>query len=263
MNISKFTNSTLRKDQQTALLLLCGIILVLCPGSALAATINVTPNATDTLDGADGQCSLREAITNINNGGIGTTYADCASTGAYGSDTIMLPAGTYALIGELDITKSLIINGAGVSSTTIDGAALGRVFYISPGVTAVISNLTIQNGSGSPGGAIYNRGTLTLTNSTVRNNSTYNLGGGGIYNIGTLTLARSTVSGNSSTFKGGGILNDAGATAILSQSTVSGNTSVDPGHGNGGGYLQLWHVNTDQQHRQRQLVHPGRGHSQL
>jgi CSLREA domain-containing protein len=45
----------------------------------MSATINVTTNATDTLNGADGQCSLREAITNINNSA--TTYADCAPTG--------------------------------------------------------------------------------------------------------------------------------------------------------------------------------------
>ena len=70
------------------------IILFTGIESAHTATINVTANATDTLNGADGQCSLREAITNINNGA--TTYTDCVPTGDYGtSDTINIPAGTY------------------------------------------------------------------------------------------------------------------------------------------------------------------------
>ncbi len=46
-----------------------------------AATISVTANAPDVLNGVNASCSLREAITNINN--AATTYTDCAPTDAY------------------------------------------------------------------------------------------------------------------------------------------------------------------------------------
>lgn len=40
-------------------------LIALLSFPAMSATIDVTANATDALNGADGQCSLREAITNI------------------------------------------------------------------------------------------------------------------------------------------------------------------------------------------------------
>ena len=78
--------------------------------------------------------------------------------------------------------------------------------------TANISGVTIRNGGKTDGflngGGIVNRGTLTLTNSTVSGNSAGSLGsGGGIFSFGTLTLTNSTVSGNSAGIHGGGISN--------------------------------------------------------
>ena len=46
-------------------------------------------------------------------------------------------------------------------------------------------------------------GTLTVTDSTIDNNSA-EFGGGGIYNAGTLTVTNSTIAGNSAG-DGGGI----------------------------------------------------------
>src|SRR5207302_10186166 len=97
------------------------------------------------------------------------------------------------------------------------------------------------------GGGIYNeRGSLTLTNSTVsgntaapsRHNSSVNTyGGGGIYNeLGSLTLNNSTVSDNKGLGKGGGIDNEEGV-LTLTDSTVSDNetTGADRGIGGAGG----------------------------
>ena len=134
-----------------------------------------------------------------------------------------------------------------------------RVFLVSGGVTASLSNLTIQHGNnGSGGGGIYNDGgTLSVTNSTLSANSTsgdngggiYNNGGpltvtnstlagnsavigngGGIYNNGTLTLTNSTLAGNGAGVNGGGIYNAFGRTLSATNSTLSGNSA-----GNGGG----------------------------
>jgi hypothetical protein len=75
------------------------------------------------------------------------------------------------------------------------------------------------------GGGIFNQGRLTLTNSTVSDNTSTSAGGG-IYNssLGTLTLTNSTVSGNGAlSGKGGGISNEGRLT--LTNSTVSYNYS--------------------------------------
>src|SRR5207248_1366560 len=113
-----------------------------------------------------GDCSLREAIQAAN-----TDSAIDACTAGAGADTITVPAGTYTLsvagigedanaTGDLDITGMLIINGAGSSSTIVDGGAIDRVFDVHP-TTVQINGITIRNGdtSTATGGGILNTGT--------------------------------------------------------------------------------------------------------
>ncbi len=111
--------------------------------------------------------------------------------------------------------------------------------------------MTVQNGGpdqvpfvlGNGGGILLGghagfsagTGTLTLTNSVVRNNFSFNFAnvavGGGIYNNGgTLHVINSTISGNLSNNDGGGIGNNGLLT--VSNSTINNNTNI---HGNGGG----------------------------
>ncbi len=220
-------------------ILLCAITVFASP--AKSATIDVTANATDTLDGANAQCSLREAIQNINDGA--TTYADCAPTGAYGaSDTINIPAGLYTIAiattnedlnadGDFDINKSVSIVGAGAGSTIINGGGIDRVFHITGAYAVSIAGVTIQNGNtAGAGGGIYNdSGTLSVTDSTISGNSAPS--GGGIWNYlgGTLTVTDSTISGNSAANYGGGVCNHWGGTANVTNSTISGNSAAFSG----------------------------------
>ena len=109
--------------------------------------------------------------------------------------------------------------------------------------TVTLTHSTVSGNSAGGGGGVYNRGTVTLTYSTVSGNSAA-FGGGGVFNyFGTATLTHSTVSGNSATrFDGGGVFNGAGtttptnSTAILTNSTVSGNSAGDGGGGVLNGY---------------------------
>ena len=91
------------------------------------------------------------------------------------------------------------------------------------------------------GGGIYNTGTMTLTKSTVTNNSAGFLAtsyGGGIYNAGTMTLTDSTIASNNSTFcdlssYGGGIYNT--GTVTITDCTVTSNSAGSNGNSYGGG----------------------------
>ena len=139
------------------------------------------------------------------------------------------------------------------------------------------------------GGGIDNSGTLTVSNSTIDNNTASNgiidFGGGGIFNVGTLTVSNSTIANNSATGSygsGGGIDNDAG-TLTVSNSTIANNSAVGTGggiftwFGSGTGSLTVtdstiannsatgserrrhlqraWHADGHQLHHRQQLGH--------
>jgi pectate lyase len=79
-----------------------------------------------------------------------------ALTQATASDTINVAAGTYsAANGEtlpLVPTVDVTINGAGASSTFIDGGSTTRVMTVNSGRNITLQNVTIQNGRGLLGG---------------------------------------------------------------------------------------------------------------
>ncbi len=93
--------------------------------------------------------------------------------------------------------------------------------------------------SDSESGGIFTRsGDVTLTNSTVRNNSRVG-SGAGIHTLrGGVTLINSTLSGNHATGNGGAIYSEIGAIS-LTNSTISGNSSAQHG---GGIYVKGGHV---------------------
>jgi phosphodiesterase/alkaline phosphatase D-like protein len=169
---------------------------------------------------AAGNCSLRQLIN----------YEDKLASTPEPADTILVPAGTYTLAnGELEITQSLSIEGAGARTTHVAmpvGAAAGRVFSIkvpTEGKTpsVLISGLEISGGTagesnGYFGGDVYNAGELTLTEDWITGGTASS--GGGISNdTGTLVVERSLVSGNVASTGGGdsgGIQNHGSAVCV-------------------------------------------------
>ena len=214
---------------------------VLLSAQVYAATFTVN-TATDIADANPGDgvcdsappthtCTLRAAIQEAN--------------ALPGADEIILSPNPnpylLTILTELQITSSLTITGAGASTTIIDGNKSarpnGRVLVIGSGITVNISGVTIRNGgTGGGGGGIFNVGTLTLTNSTVSDNSadgTGGVGGGGISNAGRLTLINTTLTRNLATNIGGGIYNN--GTLTLTNSTVFNNGTLGNGAAVGGG----------------------------
>jgi CSLREA domain-containing protein len=190
----------------------------------------------DTQDGVcDTDCSLREAVS--------------AANASPGADTIMLPAGIYALTipgadedmaatGDLDVTDSVTIQGAGASTTVVDGGGLDRVFHVPQATTVTIADITIRNGvvDGAGGGIWINSGSpsgvTTLDRVVVTRNTSTNGGGIALPNGGQLSINASTISNNTTSGVGGGIQNYDGVIA-LNNTTISGNTASSPGGGGG------------------------------
>ncbi len=150
---------------------------------ALALSSPLTQAATLTVDSAldDGtSCTLREAIDNANND-TGNGGNGCLA--GSGDDLIVfdstLSGQTIILTnGVLNLTTNLTIDGDAVGNDdvpdiTLDGNANDRVFYVSSTVTnATLDALVIQNGRErfTSGGGIYNKESLTVSNSTLSGN---------------------------------------------------------------------------------------------
>jgi hypothetical protein len=151
-------------------------------------------------------------------------------------------------ITEIEINKSVNIQGLGAKHLAISGDLGSRVFRMDQGVQVSISGLTIENGGGTTGafnpsvpddyegGGIINYGTLTLTGCTLSNNTAngyLTALGGAIYNAGTLTLSSCTLTGNSSHISGGAIYN--AGTLTVTGCTLSNNFA-----NHDGGCIENW-----------------------
>ncbi len=135
----------------------------LSPGNGVCATGNLVGGAPE--------CTLRAAVQEAN--------------ALAGTDTINIPAGTYTLArspvrrriaaatGDLDLTDSVTIAGAGAGSPIIDGNGADRIFEIRGTLTASISDLTITNGLAyANASAVYVGADTTMTlDSVVVSNS--------------------------------------------------------------------------------------------
>jgi CSLREA domain-containing protein len=139
----------------------------------------ITVTTTDDELNSDGDCALREAIEAAN-----TDAAVDACVAGSGADTVLVPAGTYLLAlpggdedanqsGDLDILDDLTLTGDGAEVTVLDGDGLDRLLQIHTGRTVTVSALTLTGGLvvDDSGSAIENRGTLTLNDATLWENT--------------------------------------------------------------------------------------------
>ena len=253
----------------------CALLLGAAGAEAATFTVNTT-NDTSDADLADGlcadingKCSLRAAIMQAN-------YTNVIGT----SNTIIVPAGVYtltrpgnddsAVIGDLDITQPMTIQGAGSSLTIVDGngAVTGdRVFQIlSSAKETTLSGMTIRNGSKvagtfDSGGGLYwdgGGGHLHLSDLIVESSSSHY--GGGIYlnysaDADVVVLDHVIVRNNTVSAAGGGLVvnfTDFSAGFDMVHCQVYGNTAFQ-----GGGFyvqgspppppfggLQFFHIET-------------------
>jgi len=197
---------------------------------------------------ADETVSLDET-EDADRGALAKKNAREATIWIEGLDRINLPVGIYRLtlngVSEeseqyraLEVRDHLHIQGGGADVTIIDGGDWTRVLEIdtfSTGVGVVLSDLTIANGAHPFGGAILNRGRLTLRNVVVEDNTGFN--GGGVLNSGTLWLDNCTLQRNKAlpeqpaTGYGGALWSDTTGVVIMTDSALRANNA----HFNGAG----------------------------
>ena len=217
LNLSNPTNATISDNQ--------GV------GTITNDDNGIVVNSFAQSPGANGDCTLGEAIQAAN---TNAAVDGCAAGSSSGTDTIMLPTGTYTLDtinfstgggpnGLPGIESNITIQGAGAASTIIErssgaGTPDFRFFAINP------------NGFGDPNIR------LTINDVTLRRGRVGNFAGGAIYPNGNGSLDGSLfvnnciLSNNVSTgFYGGAIGNNFGYKATINNSTFTSNSASSGG----------------------------------
>ena len=107
-------------------------------------------------DGGAG-CTLREAVTSMNNGNVGAT--GCVSNGVFGtSDVISFSAIVPSVSitnGQIEIDTDLAIDGD-TAGVTINGDASSRLLNLdSPDTVITLKQVTLSNGSVATGAGLF------------------------------------------------------------------------------------------------------------
>ncbi len=222
----------LRRARSRSRVVLVVFVLGLGAGPAHAATIVVDALGDDADQAPNGNCTLREAIAAAN----GDTSVDGCAAGS-GSDQIALPAGTIVLsisgadedgnaTGDLDLTASVELVGAGSSATAIDGQAVERILHIRP--SALTVRLTDLALTGSAGAALrIAASSVALERASIRSNGSYSGEGAVVNDTGDLSIRDSELLDNRG-YLGGGISNRAGLVSVT-DSELSGNQAYGYG----------------------------------
>lgn len=207
-------------------------IVALCAlGSAItlsareAAATSYLPGSLDETT-ANGRCSLREAVMAI----ATQRPVDTCPAGEPTENFIVLSAGTYtqSLAGELAVSGTVTIRGAGQASTTISRAKSNQgIFHVLSGARLTIEGVALTD-SGHYGVGIEQGGSLILIDSSIKNCGFNTIGNAGILNAGgSAYLSGSSILDNKG-YLGGGIFNS--GSLVISRSLVSGNYAE---HGGG------------------------------
>ena len=108
------------------------------------------------------------------------------------SDIAMTDDEAAGFVNGVAINKDIVIDGKG---HTISAEDLGRIFSIGEGFTVTLTNATLINGKATEGGAIYNDGSLTLSDVKLSDNAADGYGGA-VFNNGHLVVGNSVFDSN-------------------------------------------------------------------
>ena len=165
--------------------------------------INNTPNTIFNWAGAGGNLNLNiKTFTDLQNAiglvtGTLTLNQNIAMTAKEAAD----------FTNGITINKDIVIDGKG---HTIDAKNLGRIFSIGEGFTVTLTNATLINGKAVEGGAIYNDGSLTLSDVKLSDNAADSYGGA-VFNNGHLVVGNSVFDSNDIVNRGSASVDYGGA----------------------------------------------------
>jgi predicted outer membrane repeat protein/VCBS repeat-containing protein len=162
-------------------------------GGTATVRIKLTPSTVDVSDAV----SLRATLA-LANAYPSQPWTIKPTSGALlDADTL---GETHSAFGSsaFVIKGNVIFDGSALEAATLrraDTAPLMRLFRVAPGATLTLRKFTVENGSATLGGAIYNEGTVILDHAVLQDNTAHL--GGAIYTTdATLTVTDSTLLSN-------------------------------------------------------------------
>ena len=161
-----------------------------------AAVRTVTDPGDDLANWPDKAGMLRTIIYDCQNGDE-IRFADTAKTVYLRADICFTPGRTVTITGPATITTAQYYSGT-------------RYFIVPKGATVVMKSLTLSGGFPASGS------------------------GGAVINKGTLTMEGCAIQGCRCRGGGGGIYADEGSVTTMTNCIISGNTLLDPGYSGGG-----------------------------
>jgi hypothetical protein len=211
----------------TALVVLLLAGLTVTPGKS----VQFEPEGNAVVGGACNEAAFNTALNTVQTTGGGTITFNCG-------------AAPFAIVfsSQKTITANVTIDGANLA--TLSGGNSTRLFYVSPGVTLTLKNLTVSNGNSgaADAGAIFSSGSLVIDNCHFLNNhtGTNNFSGGAILNTGPLTITNSEFAGN--TGGNGGALFPRWGNAVtsISKSYFHDNQALNNTSSGWGGAILAW-----------------------
>ena len=165
--------------------------------------IDNTPNTIFNWIGAGGNLNLNiKTFTDLQNA-IGLV----TGTLTLNQNVAMTAKEAANFTNGITINKDIAIDGKG---HTIDAKNLGRIFSIGEGFTVTLTNATLINGRAAEGGAIYNDGSLTLSDVKLSDNAADSYGGA-VFNNGHLVVSDSVFDSNDIVNRGSASVDYGGA----------------------------------------------------
>jgi len=137
--------------------------------------------------------------------------------------------------GSLSLSRTIVRE-----NTATGFQSVGGIEVAGPGV-ATIESCTISSNTGDRGGIVHQGDTLTITNSTISDNTATDYGSGIFMTFDALTTVRnSTISGNTCTGSnagnsGGGAINQSRGNLIIESCTITNNSAPNVASGARGG----------------------------
>ena len=190
------------------------------------------------------------SLTNVNfynnssniHAGVILNHGALTMTGGTIHDNTSRGSGAAIYLSSTITNPTATIDGVVIYNnvSNLSGQAAGAI-RIEAGSQMTIKNTTIRNNSANgPAGAIYNQGTMTITDSDIYSNEAQNGDGGAIKNEGTLTITGTEIYSNSASGNGGGIKVESGSKLVMSSGSIQGNTAaLGSGIYHNGGTVEL------------------------
>jgi hypothetical protein len=194
---------------------------------ALPAAAQATTFAVDRLDDAHDADTSNDVCDAVGDGCTLRAAVEQAEATA-GADQINLPGGRIVLtIGQLDVTESLTVVGAGIDASTIDGTELDNATFLAADGTGslVLQDLGITGEASDVGDAVVDSWAL---NTTLRRAAIFDSGGSTILGAwpeadGTLTLDGARLYGNQARHEIVDAGPDGDGTVTITDTVINGN----------------------------------------